>query len=292
MAYNSKYTGEEVEALLDSIRGGSSEMFTKTDVIANAINFKSGTVSLMVRDIIANQKIYLCFRDAQNTIVPFGDTLNSENKVTLKYTNGSSSIDLSSSIQPSHIGVGSIINIKKEYSTGSGDSSILYGVAFCDKAYSSWGAIPSEYKCVFKPEVSVVTGDWVKWEGLDGYEGYKSDSNVGADKHDTYSWVKVNINKAPDFKLYINSFAESGYDYVIAFELDAEQPSSSYITNSSQGALASTVSDSNGSPTTINNFKAVSYPNDGGEHFIWVVYRRDSSGYANDNRGYILIPRQ
>lgn len=285
--FNSKYTGEEVEALLDMVlRGGGNGIFAKTDVVLEGNKLK-------VRDLITNGYMYLAYNEG--TILQRVLDASSDWKYSQEFQVGTGSGDRGSykvSPTPSLIGVGSIVKISEV--SAEGTTPTLYGVAFCDRAYSSWGAIPSIYKSTFgsNGSVSIETSDWTTWQGLSGYMGYMSQSNVADDANDSIAKIKIVIDGKPDFKMYINSFAENGYDYVVAYALDTNIPSDSsvYITDGSEGVIASTKSDKNGAPTTIDNFKEVSYPNDGGEHFIWIVYRRDSSGHANDNRGYILIP--
>ena len=30
----------------------------------------------------------------------------------------------------------------------------------------------------------------------------------------------------------------------------------------------------------------------GGTHYVWITYRKDSSGSRNDDRGYVAIPNE
>lgn len=44
--------------------------------------------------------------------------------------------------------------------------------------------------------------------------------------------------------------------------------------------------------TSISNYTKVTYSNiDGGQHFIEVMFRKDGSVDTNQDRGYVLIPR-
>ena len=131
-----------------------------------------------------------------------------------------------------------------------------------------------------------LNNQWVEsTKTLDGYKVYMSNSNHNVDYG--YASMKFKFKGMPDFKLWINSYAESNYDYTIAWNLDRDYPTGipSYADN---GAKAST----NGkqyNPTNITAFIEVDYSNDGGEHFVVVTYRKDSSVNANDDRGYVAV---
>ena len=46
------------------------------------------------------------------------------------------------------------------------------------------------------------------------------------------------------------------------------------------------------SDASINGYTLVEYTNiDGGEHTITIGYRKDTSAHNNDDRGYLLIPK-
>lgn len=91
--------------------------------------------------------------------------------------------------------------------------------------------------------------------------------------------------------VYINSYAESDYDYTIAFDLDAEKPSSLPEDYSDWVKATTKGQQYDPSGDVGSNYTKVEYPNDGGTHSIWIVYRKDFSYDANDDRGYVLIPK-
>ena len=46
------------------------------------------------------------------------------------------------------------------------------------------------------------------------------------------------------------------------------------------------------SGTDISNYKKVTYSNlDGGQHFVEILFRKDGSVNSNQDRGYVLIPK-
>ena len=131
-----------------------------------------------------------------------------------------------------------------------------------------------------------LNNQWVESnKTLDGYKVYMSNSNYNVDNG--YASMKFKFEGMPDFKLWINSYAESYYDYTVAWDLDVDYPTS-LPSDSTSGVKANT----NGNqkdPTSISNFTEVDYSNDGGEHFVVVTYRKDSSAYNYDDRGYVAV---
>lgn len=103
--------------------------------------------------------------------------------------------------------------------------------------------------------------------------------------------MKITFTGQPEFKLYINSYAESSYDYTIAWNMDIDAPTS--LPSSSTSGVKAHTSGKQSDPTAITSptFTEVSYPNDGGTHFVWITYRKDSSADMYDDRGYVAIPQ-
>ena len=120
---------------------------------------------------------------------------------------------------------------------------------------------------------------------LDGYNVYMSNSNHNV--NNGYASMKFKFKGQPNFKLWINSYAESSFDYTIAWDLDVDYPTSN-PSNGSTGVKATT-SGKQYNPTNITAFTEVDYSNDGGEHFVVVTYRKDDSGSYDDDRGYVAV---
>lgn len=100
----------------------------------------------------------------------------------------------------------------------------------------------------------------------------------------------VRISGYDTFKLYIRSYAESNYDYTIAFNADVDVTSNP--SSSTTGVKAHT-SGNQKSGTAISNYTLVTYTDlDGGDHFICIVYRKDGSAHSGNDRGYLLIPKE
>ena len=131
-----------------------------------------------------------------------------------------------------------------------------------------------------------LNSQWVaSTKQVSGYDVYMSNSNKGVNS--SYASMKFIFKGVPDFKIYINSYAESNYDYTVAWNLDVDFPTinPSY---SSTGVKAHTKGNQK-DPTSISNFTEVDYSNDGGEHFVVVTYRKDTISNVNDDRGYVAI---
>ena len=138
------------------------------------------------------------------------------------------------------------------------------------------------------PSIAVDLQD--QWQpssvAVNGYTIYESCSNYNVGSG--IATIKLKIKNKPNFKLYINSYAESNYDYTIAWDLDT-LPAASPAYNST-GAKAHTRGAQKDPAAGISNFTEVDYANDGGTHTIYITYRKDSSVNANNDKGYIAIP--
>ena len=131
-----------------------------------------------------------------------------------------------------------------------------------------------------------LNNQWVESTNkLDGYLVFMSNSNKGI--ANGYASMKFKFKGEPDFKIWIHSSAEYYNDYTIAFNMDVDYPTSNPYYNST-GVKEHTLF-SFGSPTSIDEFTEVDYPNDGGEHFVVVTYRKNYDGDDYDDRGYVAI---
>ena len=133
-----------------------------------------------------------------------------------------------------------------------------------------------------------LNNQWVEsTRKLDGYLVFMSNSNKGV--ANGYASMKFKFKGEPDFKIWIHSSAEYYNDYTIAFNMDVDYPTT-LPSSGSKGVKDHTqYSFSFGSPTSIDEFTEVDYPNDGGEHFVVVTYRKNYDGDEYDDRGYVAI---
>ena len=121
------------------------------------------------------------------------------------------------------------------------------------------------------------------------YDGvYESFSNKGKDN--TAAIMYIDIVGYENFSLYIRSYAESNYDYVMVSQLDKTINNSSSYSNTTLVKAHTRGNQQSG--TALSNYKLVEFTGiDGGEHRITVVYRKDGSSASGDDKGYILIPK-
>jgi hypothetical protein len=98
----------------------------------------------------------------------------------------------------------------------------------------------------------------------------------------------IDIVGYTDFDLYIRSYAESNYDYVMVSQLD--QSINNNTSYSDTTLVKAHTRGNQKSGTDISNYTHVQFTNiDGKEHRITIVYRKDSSSHSGDDRGYMLI---
>lgn len=132
-----------------------------------------------------------------------------------------------------------------------------------------------------------LNNQWVQsTKTLDDYKVYMSNSNKGVGNG--YASMKFKFKGMPNFKLWINSYAESSYDYTVAWNMDVDYPTSN-PSSSTSGVKANTSGKQYDPANGLTAFTEVDYSNDGGEHFVVVTYRKDSSVNNNDDRGYVAV---
>lgn len=121
------------------------------------------------------------------------------------------------------------------------------------------------------------------------YDGvYQSYANKGVGSSGDLMYI--DIDGYTNFKLYIRSYAESNYDYVMVSQLDKKL---TYNSSYSDTTLVKAHTKGNQkSGTTINDYTLVEFTNiDGGSHRIQIIYQKDGSANSGDDRGYVLIPK-
>lgn len=120
------------------------------------------------------------------------------------------------------------------------------------------------------------------------YEGvYESYSNYNSPNREAIMYIDVKGYST--FTIYIRSNAETTYDYVMVSQLDT-----SISGSTSTGVNVKAHTSGNQQPgTAIGNYSKVVYdiPNDGYQHRIQIVYRKDGSQNSGSDRGYLLIQK-
>ena len=139
-----------------------------------------------------------------------------------------------------------------------------------------------------------LNGQWEKTTAVTNpdsslYDGvYRSTSNYNV--HNMAAIMYIDISGLTSFKLYIRSYAESNYDYVMVSQLD--QTINNNTSYSSTSLVKAHTRGNQQSGTALSSYTLVEFTGiDGGNHRITVVYRKDGSGNSSDDRGYVLIPK-
>ena len=116
------------------------------------------------------------------------------------------------------------------------------------------------------------------------YDCYESFSNYHVSNGNAIMYIT--IDGYTEFSLYIRSYGEANYDYAVVGNLDATS-----ISRTTSGVKAHTYGNSQ-SGTTISSYTKVTFSGlDGGEHKIPILYGKDGSADAGDDKGYIIIEK-
>lgn len=115
------------------------------------------------------------------------------------------------------------------------------------------------------------------------YDGvYQSFSNYNV--NGGQAQMMIEIEGYVNFSIFIRSYGEPNYDYIWVGQLDK-------VPTSDNNAYATTRSKPNAN-TSIEGYTEVKFENmDAGKHTIYIVYKKDAGGNKNDDRGYVLIPK-
>lgn len=148
---------------------------------------------------------------------------------------------------------------------------------------------------------SIETDEWEKVSlpstiSSTDYDGvWRSVSNYNVNNSFATMWI--HIQGYNSFKFYIRSYAESNYDYVMV-----SNPGYGITNNTSYSDTTQVYAHTRGNQnadTSINGYTEVSFnfalnnyiSNSDGSYTIQVIYRKDNSQHTNDDRGYVIIPK-
>ena len=158
---------------------------------------------------------------------------------------------------------------KKAGSSGGGSTT---GGSYTVNLNSQWEAI-----------TVVPNPDSTLYDGV-----YRSSSNYNV--NNGVSIMYITIKDCSSFKMYIRSYAESSYDYVMVSQLD--KTINGNTTYSDTTLVKAHTRDNQQSGTALSNYTLVEFTGiSSGEHTITVVYKKDSSQHVGDDRGYVLIEK-
>lgn len=139
-----------------------------------------------------------------------------------------------------------------------------------------------------KPEPSVDLNDeWVEstynkpGDCPEGYDMYMSISNWHQGGRVAAMFINFDEGFSGEYTIYINSYAEWGYDYTKAYELDSD---TNWIDDTKDYQFDPS--------SNMSAWKAVTYniPDDGNTHQIKIEYVKDGGGNSDYDRGFVLIP--
>ena len=121
------------------------------------------------------------------------------------------------------------------------------------------------------------------------YDGvYRSTSSYNVNSG--VSIMYITLTGYSTFKLYIRSYAESNYDYVMVSQLDKTITGSSSYSDTTLVKAHTRGNQQSG--TALSSYTLVEYTGiSSGSHTITIVYRKDGSVNSGDDRGYVLIPK-
>ena len=115
------------------------------------------------------------------------------------------------------------------------------------------------------------------------YDGvYESFSNKGVDN--SAAFMYIDIEGYDEFTMYVRSYGEYNYDYVVVSQLDK-----SLAKNTTSGSNVKTTTRSSSSSTPYIEVKFTNI--DRGRHRITVMYRKDGSTSSGTDQGYVMIPK-
>ena len=121
------------------------------------------------------------------------------------------------------------------------------------------------------------------------YDGvYRSASSYNVSNG--VSIMYITITDCSSFKMYIRSYAESNYDYVMVSQIDKTITGST--TYSDTTLVKAHTRGNQQSGTALSSYTLVEFTGiTSGEHTITVVYRKDGGVNNGDDRGYVLIEK-
>lgn len=135
-------------------------------------------------------------------------------------------------------------------------------------------------------------GEWVDSETLvDGSILYKSNASYHVDN--AWDTSKITFKGYSTFRIFIRSYAESSYDYVLVSTLNNDYLANCTGTSSMRSAYNNTTYTKayTRSKQSSTNYEEVIFDNLDitQEYYFYVIYQKDSSANSNDDRGYFYI---
>ena len=128
-----------------------------------------------------------------------------------------------------------------------------------------------------------IKGSWGESsKTISGYNVYESKSSYLV--NNGYDLAKVTFSGYPEFTFLYGSYGESSYDFVVISPLDYVN-AQNWTNSSYSGSLLSTSGKQSSSAPNLS----YTFTNDGGEHFFYILYKKDSGVNSGADRGYIAF---
>lgn len=131
---------------------GTNYMFSATEVWVNRTNpILNSSFIFKIHRLVDNLNCYLLLKTSNNsTIIKLSNSWSTGDTDFGAYTSASLqdigiTLNLVASKRPLDCQAGTILRVKPTYMSGA--SWTLAGIAFTDASYSSWSAIPNQFKC-------------------------------------------------------------------------------------------------------------------------------------------------
>ena len=122
------------------------------------------------------------------------------------------------------------------------------------------------------------------------YDFYESFSNKGVNNGKATMFITINGYTSFTFK--VRDYTDKGYDYVVVNNLDDRSIPNWHPTVGIGIASSGKVYYSNKGKSSSTDWYDVTFDNlDGGEHTITITYGKDNVVHANDDRGFVAIPK-
>jgi len=137
---------------------------------------------------------------------------------------------------------------------------------------------------------------YYSYQSEGNYHIHSSDGGWFSSEVVSIATMSVTVVGYTEFKVYIRSYAESSYDYVVVRTIGSDALTSWNASTAHSGAKANT-RDNQKSGTTFNNYTEVIFTTSDGltdddtPHTFYIQYGKDTSTNSGDDRGYVLIPK-
>lgn len=127
---------------------------------------------------------------------------------------------------------------------------------------------------------------------IDGYTVYQS--NDSHNVNNAWDTMKITFSNTDSFDIYIRSYAESTFDYVLVSTLNND-----YLANcTTTSAIRSACNNSTYTKAytrgkqSATNYELVQFTDldPTQEYYFYVIYQKDNSTNSNDDRGYAYVP--